>query len=82
MGQSFNIGNPRSAITVYNLAREIVRLTGNKSSIDFIEWNHPDIELRVPCIDKARELLGYQPTTDLEEGLLRTIKWYKAQMDV
>jgi nucleoside-diphosphate-sugar epimerase len=81
VGQSFNIGNPRSAITVYNLAREIVRLTGNRSSIEFVQWNHPDIELRVPCIDKARELLGYQPSIDLEEGLLRTIEWYKEHMN-
>lgn len=82
LGQSFNIGNPRSAITVYNLAREIIRLSGTNSSIEFIEWNHPDIELRVPCIDKAKKLLGYQPNMDLEDGLLRTIEWYKAQMDV
>lgn len=81
VGQSFNIGNPRSAITVYNLAREIVRLTGNTSSIEFVEWDHPDIELRVPDIDKAKKLLGYRPSIDLEEGLLRTIEWYKEQMN-
>lgn len=81
VGQSFNIGNPRSTITVYNLAREIIRLSGNPSSIDFIEWNHPDIELRVPCIDKAKKLLGYQPAVELEEGLLRTIAWYRKQMN-
>lgn len=80
VGQSFNIGNPRSTITIYNLAREIVRLTGNKAEIEFVEWNHPDIELRVPDIDKARELLGYQPRVDLEDGLLRTIEWYEEQI--
>lgn len=82
VGQSFNIGNPRSTVTVYNLARDIIRLTGNRSTIEFIEWNHPDIELRVPCIDKARELLGYEPKVDLEDGLQRTIAWYKEQMNV
>lgn len=80
VGQSFNIGNPRSTITIYNLAREIVRLTGNKADIEFVEWNHPDIELRVPDIDKARELLDYQPNVDLEDGLLRTIEWYREQI--
>jgi nucleoside-diphosphate-sugar epimerase len=82
VGQSFNIGNPRSTITVYNLAREIVRLTGNTAGIEFIEWNHPDIELRVPDIEKAKKLLNYQPKVDLEEGLLRTIEWYKDRMKV
>lgn len=81
VGQSFNIGNPRSTITVYNLAREIIRLTGNTSSIEFSEWNHPDIELRVPCINKAKKLLGYQPIVDLEDGLLRTIDWYREHMN-
>lgn len=81
VGQSFNIGNPRSTITVYNLAREIVRLTGTSSNIEFVEWNHPDIELRVPNIDKAKSLLGYQPTVDLEEGLMKTIEWYKDQLN-
>ena len=35
------------------------------------------MEIRIPSIDKARELLGFEPEVDLEEGLLRTIAWYR-----
>ena len=80
VGHTFNIGNPRSTLTIYNLAREIVRLSGSTSAIRFVPWNHTDVELRIPNIDKARELLGFEPTIDLEEGLLRTIDWYRESM--
>lgn len=77
IGQSFNIGNPRSTVTIHQLAREIVRLSGSSSEIQFVPWNFPDVEIRIPSIDKARELLGFEPEVDLEEGLLRTIAWYR-----
>ena len=81
VGHSFNIGNPRSAITIYNLAREIRRLARSNSSIDFVEWPHPDVELRIPDVDKARDLLGFKAGVELEEGLLRTIAWYRERGD-
>ena len=81
VGQAFNIGNPRSTVTIYHLAREIVRLAGSTSTLKHIEWNFPDVELRVPAIDKARELLGYSPEIDLQDGLKRTIAWYRSQLD-
>jgi nucleoside-diphosphate-sugar epimerase len=77
MGHAFNIGNPRSTLTIYHLAREILRLSRSTSTIQFVSWEYPDVELRIPNIDKARELLGYEPVVDLEEGLLRTIAWYR-----
>jgi len=77
VGQSFNIGNARSVCTIYDLARAIVRISGSKSPIEFINWPHTDIELRVPNIDKARRLLGFSPRVDLEEGLERTIASYR-----
>ena len=77
LGQSFNIGNPRSTVTIHQLAKEIIRLSGSESSIEFVEWNFPDVELRIPSIEKANSLLGYSPKIDLEEGLLRTIDWYR-----
>jgi nucleoside-diphosphate-sugar epimerase len=79
IGHTFNIGNPRSTVTIYNLAREIVRLAQSSSPIKFVPWPHPDVELRIPNIDKARALLGYEPEVDLEDGLLRTIAWYRQQ---
>ena len=47
-----------------------------------MSWNQPDVELRIPNIDKARELLAYKPKVDLEEGLLRTVYWYRRHLDV
>lgn len=77
VGQCFNIGNPRSTVTIYHLAREILRLSGSKSALQFVKWDFPDVELRIPDIDKARRILGYRPQVDLDEGLVRTIDWYR-----
>lgn len=82
VGQAFNIGNPRSTLTIYNLAREVVRLCSSRSSIKHIPWDGVDVELRIPAIDKARKLLGYEPKVDLEEGLLRTVLWYRRKLGV
>ena len=77
VGHAFNIGNPRSVVTVYNLARDIIHLSNSSSKIQFETVNRADVELRIPNIAKAQELLGYQPRIDLEAGLLRTIEWYR-----
>lgn len=82
IGHAFNIGNPRSTLTIYNLARVIIMLCRSPSRIRFVPWNFADVELRIPDIGKARELLGFEPKVDLEEGLLRTIEWYKRQLGV
>ena len=79
VGQAFNIGNARSVCTVYDLARHVVRLTGSRSKVVFVEWPFTDVELRVPNIDKARKILGFEPRVDLEEGLQRTIEWYRGR---
>ena len=81
IGHSFNIGNPRSTVTIYNLAREIIRLASSGSRIEQVVWNHPDVELRVPAIGKAKELLDWNAKVDLEEGLLRTILWYRQRRE-
>lgn len=80
VGHAFNIGNPRSVVTVYNLARDVIRLSGSSSQIRFEPVDRADVELRIPSIDKARRLLGYEPLVDLETGLLRTIEWYRRQL--
>ena len=79
VGQAFNIGNPRSVVTVYNLAREIIRLSGSASKLKFEKVTRADVELRIPSIIKAEQLLGFEPKVDLDEGLLRTIEWYRSQ---
>jgi len=77
VGHTFNIGNPRSTLTIYNLALEIHRLSNSKSKIVFQKKEMQDVELRVPDIEKAKKILGYKPQVDLEEGLVRTIDWYR-----
>ena len=77
VGEAFNIGNPRSTLTIYNLAREVIRLAQSSSVIEMVDWPYADVELRIPDVGKARRLLGFEPRIDLEEGLLKTIEWYR-----
>lgn len=79
VGEAFNIGNARSTVTVYDLAMTIKRLAGSSSKISYKPLGYIDIEVRIPDINKAQQVLGYEPKVDLEEGILRTIEWYRSQ---
>jgi UDP-glucose 4-epimerase len=79
VGESFNVGNPRSAVTIYDLARRIKRLTGCPGEIVFQPLHYTDVELRIPNVDKARELLGFEAQVELDDGLERTIAWYRSR---
>lgn len=80
VGHAFNIGNPRSTLTIYNLAHEVVRLAGSASTVECVPWEEADVELRIPDIDKAREVLGYEPKVELTEGIERTLAWYASRV--
>ena len=80
-GESFNIGNAGATTTIRGLAEEVVRLSGGNSEIRFVERAGPDVELRVPNVDKAARLLGFRAPTDLTEGLLKTIEWFRSQQE-
>jgi UDP-glucose 4-epimerase len=77
VGQAFNIGNPRSAVTIYDLALRIKRLTEMSGEIVFKPLFYTDVELRIPNVHKAGELLGWEPEVELDDGLARTIAWYR-----
>jgi UDP-glucose 4-epimerase len=77
VGESFNVGNARSAVTIYDLALRIKRLTGLAPDLEFQPLHYTDVELRVPNVDKARDLLGFEAKVELDEGLERTIAWYR-----
>lgn len=77
IGEIFNIGNPKGTITISSLAEKIVSLTKAKSKIVYIPKNYVDVELRIPSIEKAAELLGYIPKVNLDEGIVKTYRWYK-----
>src|SRR5689334_10514463 len=79
VGQSFNIGNDRSTVTILDLAQRIKRLTGCPGEIVFQPLHYADVEVRSPNVRQARELLGFEAKVDLDEGLERTIAWYRAR---
>jgi nucleoside-diphosphate-sugar epimerase len=77
VGQAFNIGNSRSTLTILELARRVKRLTGCPGELVFQPLHYADVELRIPNVQKARELLGFEAKVDLDEGLAKTIAWYR-----
>jgi UDP-glucose 4-epimerase len=80
VGESFNVGNARSAVTIYDLATRIKRLSGCPGEIRFVPLDYTDVELRIPNVEKARSLLGFEAAVELDEGLERTIAWYRARL--
>jgi nucleoside-diphosphate-sugar epimerase len=77
LGEIFNIGNPQGTVTNLQLAGIIARLTDTRPEFVFKKHPGPEVEMRVPDISKARRLLGFNPQVNLEEGIQRTIEWYK-----
>jgi dTDP-glucose 4,6-dehydratase len=71
-----NIGNPRE-MTLLELAKQILRLSGSRSEITFRALPTDDPKVRQPDIGRARRLLGWEAKVDVEEGLRRTIEWYQ-----
>jgi UDP-glucose 4-epimerase len=78
-GQSFNVGNPRSAVTIFDLAQRIKRITGCPGEIVFAPLEYVDVELRIPNVEKARDEIGFEARVELDDGLERTIAWYRAR---
>lgn len=76
IGESFNIGNQQAVVTIYGLANTIIRVLGSQSPIIFVQKNYADVELRVPSVEKARKLIGFEAKIDLEEGIRRTAEYY------
>src|SRR6266849_8366513 len=72
-----NLGNP-SEVTVLQLARTIVRLAGSKSEIVHRDLPIDDPKQRRPDITRARTLLGWEPEVALEDGLTRTLEYFRS----
>jgi UDP-glucose 4-epimerase len=79
VGQSFNVGNPRSAVTIFDLAQRVKRLTACPGEIVFAPLEYVDVELRIPNVEKARDEIGFEARVELDDGLERTIAWYRAR---
>lgn len=74
-----NIGNSEE-VTMLDLAKEIIRLTGSRSKIAFQDLPEDDPKVRQPDITKAKEILGWSPRVQREEGLKKTQKYFIKKM--
>ena len=74
-----NIGNP-GEFTIKELAEKVISMTGSKSKLTFLDLPSDDPKQRRPDIAKARELLDWQPTIQLEEGLAKTIAYFEQRL--
>ena len=74
-----NCGNPNE-FTILELAEKVIKLTDSKSKIVYKPLPSDDPMQRKPDITKAKELLGWEPKIQLEEGLLKTIEYFKKQI--
>lgn len=73
-----NIGNPVE-FTMLELAEMVIRLTGSKSKITFQPLPQDDPVQRRPVIDLAKKELGWEPAVGLEQGLMKTIEYFRRQ---
>jgi UDP-glucuronate decarboxylase len=76
-----NIGNP-TEFTMLELAELVLKMTRSKSKLVFKPLPSDDPRQRQPDISLAQELLGWSPTTELEQGLERTIRYFRDRTDV
>ena len=74
-----NIGNPQE-VTIEQIARTIIRLTGSRSNVVHRPLPADDPKQRRPDITRARTLLGWEPKVGLEEGLLKTVDYFKKKL--
>ncbi len=74
-----NLGNPHE-MTLLELAKRVQRLTGTRSPIVFQPLPQDDPRVRQPDITRARTLLGWEPRVELDEGLGKTIEWFRAAL--
>jgi dTDP-glucose 4,6-dehydratase len=74
-----NIGNPHE-MTVLEFAKKIIELTGSQSTIVYKPLPEDDPQVRQPDITKAKRVLGWEPKVPLDEGLAKTIDYFRAKL--
>ncbi|MCH4547474.1 SDR family oxidoreductase [Rhizobium changzhiense] len=77
--EPINLGNPNE-MRVKDLAHLILRLTGSKSVLTFRDAARDDPKQRCPDISRAKSILNWQPSTPLEEGLIKTINYFEGKV--
>src|SRR3989338_7171151 len=81
INEPVNIGNPNE-MTILEFAKKIKEITGTKSEIIFRPLPIDDPKVRQPDITKARKLLGWEPKTPLEDGLRKTIEFFRGSREL
>lgn len=76
VGETFNIGNPWAVETTLGLANRITTALDSTSSIDHVA-GVADVEARVPDVSKAAALLDFEPQISLDDGIARSIAWFR-----
>ncbi len=74
----FNIGNPHE-MTIKEMAEMVLKVTGSKSKLIYKPLPIDDPKVRQPNITRAKKYLGWEPEIGLEEGLKKTVQWFKTQ---
>lgn len=74
-----NLGNP-GEFTILELAEKVIEMTGSKSRIEFLDLPSDDPRQRQPDISLAKRELGWQPEVQLEQGLVKTIEYFRKMM--
>jgi nucleoside-diphosphate-sugar epimerase len=67
-------------MTVLEFAKKIIELTGSTSAIIYKPLPEDDPQVRQPDISKAKKILGWEPRVQLDEGLLKTIEYFRARL--
>jgi len=75
-----NLGNPEE-VTIRTLAEMVLELTGSNSELVEEALPVDDPKVRCPDIGRAREILSWDPTVSLREGLVPTIDWFRAELE-
>jgi len=75
-GEVFNLGSSVET-RIIDLARMVLELTGSESEIEFRSLPQDDPRRRCPNVSKAKRVLGWEPRISIEQGLLRTIVWFR-----
>src|SRR6184192_4169071 len=76
-----NLGNPRE-MTIKQFAEEIIRITGTKSAIEYKPLPVDDPKVRQPDISRAKEVLGWEPCVEFEQGIKKTIEYFRESVKI
>jgi UDP-glucose 4-epimerase len=81
VGQEMNLATARE-VRILDMAAKVNELTGNRAGIQTAPHRKWDTKVRLlASIDRARELIGYEPKMDFDEGLKQTVQWFKDNWD-